>query len=131
MMMRSLVLGGLAAVTVIGVAAGSSVADDGRGRSVAPNQCISRPIETTKVIDDSTLYMDDRGGHAVLLHMSGGCLFDRDEAVGLKFDGGTTRICGPMDVDVTGSVTRTPTACIISSIEALTPEQATDYRKRR
>lgn len=131
MMVRSLILGGLAASAFVTVMAGASMAGDDRGRSVASDQCVSRPFDTTKVVDDSTLYIDDRRGHAMLLHMASRCLIDNYEAVGLKFSGGTSRICSTMDVDVTGSITTMPTACLISSVESLTPEQAADYRGRR
>ncbi len=130
-MIRSLVLGGVAAAAIIAVAAGASMAGDDRGRSVASDQCVSRPLDTTKVIDDKTLYMDDRHGHAVLLHMSGSCMNDSNEAIQLEYTGGSTRICSPMDVEVTGNAVTTQTRCFISSVEALTPEQAAAYRARR
>ncbi|EGF90273.1 hypothetical protein ABI_32890 [Asticcacaulis biprosthecium C19] len=129
-MTRNLIIGLAGAGAALAVLTSVSLAgEDGRG--VAAGQCVSRPLDQTKVIDDKTLYMDDRSGRAVLLHMSGACLFDQHEPVGLEFYGGSTRICDPLDVDVTGSVTTMPTRCIIASVESLTPEQAQAYRKAR
>lgn len=130
-MLRHWMFGIAGAGMALGLLTGVSLAgDEGRG-GVAAGQCVSRPLDQTKVIDDKTLYIDDRGGRAVLLHMSGSCLYNDSEPVGLEFHGGTTRICDPLDVDVTGSVTSMPTRCIVRSVEALTPEQAEAYRRMR
>lgn len=107
----------------------TSVADDrGRGRGVEPDQCVSRPLDTTRIVDRSTLYVDDYRGHAVLLHMTSQCLNQFHDAVGLEFRG-AERICDPMDVDVTDSImTEMPVPCMVDSVEALSKDQARAYR---
>ncbi|ESQ92229.1 hypothetical protein ABAC460_04885 [Asticcacaulis sp. AC460] len=131
-MLRNVIFGFAGAGVAVVVLTGATLAGDGeRSDRVAAGQCVSRPLDQTKIIDDETLYVDDRGGRAVLLHMSGACLFNSFEPVGLEFHGGAMRICDPLDVDVTGSVTTMPTRCIIRSVEALTPERAAEYRRRR
>lgn len=107
----------------------TSAADDrGRGRGVEPGQCVSRPLDATRIVDRSTLYVDDYQGHAVLLHMASQCLNQFHDAVGLTFRG-AERICDPMDVDVTDSVmTEMPVPCIVDSVEALNKDQAKVYR---
>lgn len=131
-MLRNVVFGSAGAGLAVVVLTGASLAGDGeRSDRVAAGQCVSRPLDQTKVIDDKTLYVDDRSGRAVLLHMSGPCLYNSFEPVGMEFHGGAMRICDPLDVDVTGAVTTMPTRCIISSVEALTPEQAAEYRRMK
>ena len=118
-------------VAVLALSATATQADDDRqSRSVAPGQCVSSPLDETRIIDDSTLYVDDYHGRAVLLHMSSQCLRDDHSAVGMKYFG-TQRICGPMDVQVTGSVLEFPTPCIISSVEALSKGDAKTYKHGR
>ncbi|ESQ76335.1 DUF6491 family protein [Asticcacaulis sp. AC402] len=130
--MRKLVLGlaGVAAAAAV-LTGGVLAKDEDRGRGVSADRCVARPLDQTKIIDEKTLYIDDRSGRAVLLHMSGACLHDRHEAIGLEFSGGMSRICDPLDVDVTGSVMTMPSRCIIASVEALTPAQAKSYRQMR
>ena len=101
--------------------------DRGRSRGVAPGQCVSSPLNRTRIVDSRTLYVDDYSGRAVLLHMSGECLNDRNEAIGVKFQG-TNQICDPLDVDITDSVLRMPTPCLVDSVEALDKDQAKAYR---
>lgn len=120
----------VAAAAVAGVSlAHAALHDDdrGRGQGAAPGQCVSAPLNTSKIIDSRTLYVDDYSGHAALLHMTTQCLNDRDEAIGIKFQG-TSRICGPLDVDITDSVLTMPTPCLIDSVEPLDKDQARAYR---
>ncbi len=112
---------------VLALAATASLAGEGRDRGVAAGQCVEAPLDQTRIIDSRTLYVDDDHGNAVLLHMAGECLNNRDEAVGLKFYGGE-RICDPMDVEVTDSVLTMPTPCMVASVEALGKDEAKSYR---
>ncbi len=111
------------------LAATATLASDDRDRttSVAPGQCVAEPLDTTRIIDKRTLYVDDYSGRAVLLHMSNECLNSFNEAVGLRFVG-TSEICGPLDVDVTDSVLTAPVPCMIESVEALSKDEARAYR---
>jgi hypothetical protein len=86
--------------------------------------CLMAPLETTKIIDDSTLLMIDRSGNAAVAHMSGACLIDPTSAVIMKYHG-TDSVCGPLDVDISGTVTGgIPTPCIIKSMEPVSKAQA-------
>lgn len=118
-----------AAGAVAALMATASMAHDdrGRGRDLAPDQCIATPLNNTRIVDSRTLYVDDRMGHAALLHMGSECLNSFHEAIGVKFQG-TSRICGPMDVDITDSIFTMPTTCMIDSIEALNKDEAKVYR---
>ena len=89
--------------------------------------CLEAPLQTTKIVNDSTLLMIDQGGNAAVAHMSGSCMIDSTSPVIMKYHG-TDEICGPLDVDISGTVTGgIPTACIISSIEPITKDQAKGY----
>lgn len=126
---RFVLLGAAAAGGLAILATASLASDDERSRGVGPGQCVSAPLDDTRVIDESTLYIDDYHGNAVLLHMTSQCLTDH-EAVALKFFG-SERICGPLDVDVTGSALTFPRPCIVGSVEALSKEEAKAYKHGR
>ena len=86
--------------------------------------CLMAPLDTTKIIDDSTLLMTDNHGTAVLAHMSGSCMIDPTSPVIMKYRG-TDSVCGPLDVDISGTVTGgLPIPCIVSSLEPITKAQA-------
>ncbi len=93
--------------------------------SKAPKQCLMSPLETTRVIDESTLYISDRSGKSALVHMNGSCM-STFEPVGFKFHGASD-ICDPIDADITGSLSSIPTHCFVKSIEFLTKEQDKAY----
>jgi hypothetical protein len=85
--------------------------------------CLMAPLETTKIINDSTLLMIDQVGNAAVAHMSTPCLIDPTSPVIMKYHG-TTSICGPLDADISGTVTGgIPMACIVSKFEPLTKAQ--------
>ena len=89
--------------------------------------CLRAPLDNTKIINDSTLLMTDNNGAAALVHMSGSCMIDPTSPVIMKYHG-TDEICGPLDVDISGTVTGgLPIACIISKIEPLSKAQAQTY----
>ena len=116
--------GAAAALTATASLAGNGW---GHGRELDPDQCLSRPLDQTRIVDSRTLYVDDYHGRAALLHMTTQCLNDFNEAIGLKFEG-TDRICGPMDVEITDSVFTTRGSCQIESVEALDKDRAKAYR---
>ena len=85
--------------------------------------CLMAPLDTTKIVDDSTLLIMDRMGNAAVAHMSGSCMIDPTSPVIMKFHG-TDEVCGPLDVDISGTVTGgLPTPCIIKSIEPISKAQ--------
>ncbi len=85
--------------------------------------CLEAPLDNTKIIDDKTLLLIDRGGQAALAHMAGSCLLDSTSPVIMKYHG-TTSVCGPLDVDISGTVTGgIPTPCIISTLEPISKAQ--------
>lgn len=97
-------------------------------RSVAANQCVSSPLEDSTVIDRQTLLLTDRGGNSLILHMTGPCM-TRNEAIKLEWRG-STRVCGALDVDVTGDITTAvPMRCMIDTVEPLTKEETVAYKK--
>ncbi len=97
-------------------------------RSVAPGQCVSSPLETTRVIDRQTLLLVDRSGNSLVMHMTGPCM-TKNEAIKMEYRG-STRICGPLDVDITGDITTVvPMHCMIDTIEPLTKEETVAYQK--
>jgi len=85
--------------------------------------CLMAPLETTRIINDNTLLMIDQTGNAAVAHMSSSCLIDPTSPVIMKYHG-TNEICGPLDVDISGTVTGgIPMPCIISKVEPLTKAQ--------
>ena len=92
--------------------------------------CYMAPLETTKIIDETTLLMVDAMGKGALVKMSSACLIDSTAPVIMKYHG-TTDICGPLDVDISGSVTGgIPTPCIINTITPLSQEQTKTYQSK-
>ncbi len=86
--------------------------------------CLMAPLDNTKIVDEQTLLMIDRSGAAAVAHMSGSCMIDATSPVIMKFHG-TDEICGPLDVDISGTVTGgIPIPCFVKSIEPLTKAQA-------
>ena len=86
--------------------------------------CLMAPLDNTKILNDSTLLMTDRTGNAALVHMSSSCLIDPTSPVIMKYHG-TNEICGPLDVDISGTVTGgLPIPCLISKIEPISKVQA-------
>lgn len=96
----------------------------------AQRTCVSAPLDDTKVIDDSTLLVTDYHGSAALIRMNGRCL-QKNEAIGIKYYG-SSQICDPVDVDITGSVaTNIPQHCFISSITSISKDEAKAYLAAR
>ena len=86
--------------------------------------CLMAPLDNTKIVNDSTLLMTDRTGTSVVAHMTGACMIDSTSPVIMKYHG-TDEICGPLDVDISGTVTGgIPIPCIVKSIEPVSKVQA-------
>ncbi len=93
--------------------------ETGRART-----CLMGPLDSTKIINDSTLLMTDRTGAAAIAHMTGSCMIDSTSPVIMKYHG-TNEICGPLDVDISGTVTGgLPISCNIAKIEPISKAQA-------
>jgi hypothetical protein len=122
-------VGGVAALGLIGVMGSQSFAQDDQARAktpAPPARCLGYPLEETRVIDSSTLYARDQSGHAALIKMKGPCL-EPDEAIGIKYYG-TNQICGPLDVDISGSaLTGIPRMCMIDTVTPLSKDEAKAY----
>ena len=87
-------------------------------------KCLMAPLDSTKILNDSTLLMTDQMGNAAVVHMTGSCMIDSTSPVILKYHG-TNEICGPLDVDISGTVTGgLPISCLIKSIEPISKVQA-------
>jgi len=96
----------------------------------AQRACVSAPLDDTKVIDESTLLVTDYHGGAALIRMNGRCL-EKNEAIGIKYYG-SSQICDPVDVDITGSVaTNIPQHCFINSITSISKDEAKAYMATR
>ncbi len=86
--------------------------------------CLMAPLDNTKILNDSTLLMTDRTGTAAVAHMTGSCMIDPTSPVIMKYHG-TNEICGPLDVDISGTVTGgLPISCLIKTIEPVSKAQA-------
>ncbi len=109
------------------VAACSSMPGDQASAAGSAKRCVSAPLQTTRIVNANTLYIEDQSGQAALMHMAGSCLGNFNEAVRMTFRG-STQICGPHDVDVTGQITSTAIPCFAESLEMLNKEQAASYR---
>ena len=97
-------------------------------RSVASAQCVSSPLENSTVIDRQTLLLVDRSGNSLVMHMTGPCM-TKNEAIKMEWHG-TSRICGPLDVDITGDITTVvPMHCMVDTVEPLTKEETLAYQK--
>jgi hypothetical protein len=96
-------------------------------RSVSAAQCVSSPLENSTVIDRQTLLLTDRSGNSLIMHMTGPCM-SKNEAIKMEYRG-STRICGPLDVDITGDITTVvPMRCMINTVEPLTREETLAYQ---
>ncbi len=118
------------AMVVVGCAATSQVdrKPNPGVRSVASAQCVSSPLENSTVIDRETLLLTDRSGNSLVMHMTGPCM-TKNEAIKMEYRG-TSRICGPLDVDITGDITTVvPMRCMVDTIEPLTKEETLAYQK--
>ena len=80
------------------------------------------------MIDRQTLLLVDRSGNSLVMHMTGPCM-TKNEAIKMEYRG-STRICGPLDVDITGDITTAiPMHCMVDTIEPLTKEETLAYQK--
>ena len=89
------------------------------GRSLAAGQCLSQPLDETRVLDEQTLLALDRSGRGALFHMASACLEVNEAVIMRYFSGGP--VCGPLDVDIAGSNggMMAPTHCLVDSVTPL------------
>lgn len=111
------------------VAACSTVPGDAAdaGGGGAPKRCLSAPLDTTRVLDGKTLFVEDRGGTAALIHMNASCLGSDFDPVGFTYRG-STQICHPIDADIKGQINTVAIPCFVKSIEILDKERAKELR---
>jgi len=93
----------------------------------SPRRCLSAPLDTTRVIDERTLFIQDRVGTAAILHMSSQCLSNFDPTM-FKFRG-TNDICSKNDAEISGLQGGTiATPCFVESIQWLSKDEVAKYR---
>jgi len=109
------------AIAITACTAMGPMADGG-----SPRRCLSAPLDTTRVIDEKTLFVQDRMGTAAILHMSSQCLSNFDPTM-FRFRG-TNDICSKNDADISGLQGHIPTPCFVQSIEWLSKEEVAKYR---
>lgn len=102
---------------------GSADADGGP----SPKRCLSAPLDTTRVLDGKTLFVEDRSGTAALIHMNASCLGTDMDPVGFTFRG-TSQICHPIDAEIKGRIDTIAIPCFVNSIEILDKERAHKLR---
>lgn len=109
------------------VAACSTVPGETASTGDSPRRCLSAPLDTTRVIDGKTLFVEDRGGTAALIHMNGSCLGREMDPVGFTYRG-TSQICHPIDAEIKGQIDTVAIPCFVKSIEFLDKDKATAFR---
>ncbi|MBP2158564.1 MULTISPECIES: DUF6491 family protein [Asticcacaulis] len=111
------------------VAACSTVPGDtaDAGEKASPRRCLSAPLDTTRVLDGKTLFVEDRSGTAALLHMNASCLGSDFDPVGFTFRG-SSQICHPIDAEIKGQINTVAIPCFVKSIEILDKERAKELR---
>ena len=96
-------------------------------RSVTGAQCVSAPLEESQVIDRQTLLLIDRSGNGLVMHMTSQCM-TKNEAIKMVYRG-SNRICGGLDVDITGDITTSiPMHCMVDTVEPLTRDEVVAYK---
>ena len=100
-------------------------ADAGGGAS--PRRCLSGSLDTTRVLDGKTLFVEDRSGTAALIHMNGSCLGTSFDPVSFTYRG-STQICRPIDADIKGQINTVAIPCFVKSIEFLDKDRANKLR---
>jgi hypothetical protein len=111
------------------VAACSTVPGDSAdaGGGPSPKRCLSGPLDTTRVLDGKTLFVEDRSGTAALIHMNASCLGSNFDPVGFTYRG-STQICHPIDADIKGQINTVAIPCFVKSIEILDKDKVQEYR---
>ena len=131
---KTVVRGRVIAVGLACAAAGLIVAacstvpgDSADAARPSPKRCLSAPLDTTRVLDGKTLYVEDRSGTAALIHMNASCLGTGFDPVGFTYRG-STQICHPADADIKGQINTVAIPCFVKSIEFLDKEKSQEYR---
>jgi len=116
----------IAAIAGAGLAVAACTAMGPQADGASPRRCLSTPLDTTRVIDEKTLFVQDRMGTAAVLHMRNQCLSNFDPTM-FKFRG-VSEICGRNDADISGLQGNIPTPCFVDNIEWLSKEEVAKYR---
>lgn len=119
------IAGGALALTALAGCVTTGMAPQPRGQSLASGQCLSQPLDDTRVLDDHTLLARDLSGRAALFHMASPCM-QVNEAIIMRYFGGGP-ICGPLDVDISGtngSGMIIPMHCMVQSVTPLSKAEA-------
>ncbi len=114
------------AVAGAGIAVTACTAMGPQAEGSAPRRCLSAPLDTTRVIDEKTLFIQDRMGTAAILHMSSQCLSNFDPTM-FRFRG-TNDICSKNDAEISGLQGHIPTPCFVESIQWLSKDEVAKYR---
>ena len=93
----------------------------------SPKRCLSTPLDTTRVLDGKTLFVEDRSGTSALIHMNASCLGTDMDPVGFTFRG-SSQICHPIDAEIKGQINTIAIPCFVKSIEILDKERANKLR---
>ncbi len=119
----------VAAVTIVagaGIAVTACTSMGPQADGASPRRCLSAPLDTTRVIDEKTLFVQDRMGTAAIVHMSHQCLSSFDPTM-FKFRG-VSDICKPNDADISGLQGNIRTPCFVENIQWLSKEEVAKYR---
>lgn len=119
-------VGVVAVVAGAGVTVAACTAMGPQADGMSPRRCLSAPLDTTRVVDEKTLFLQDRMGTAAILHMSSQCLSNFDPTL-FKYHG-TSDICSKNDADISGLQGHIPTPCFVESIQWLSKDEAAKYR---
>ncbi len=122
---RVYLAGSVMALVIIAAVSGQSIANDVRGTSASDMpaaHCLGYPYET-RVIDRSTLYMQDQYGNGALVKTKSPCL-GADAVVALKAGG--ANICSRVDVEIKSQAS-TSEVCRVASVTPLSSDKAKTY----
>lgn len=97
------------------------------GDGPSPRRCLSAPLDTTRVLDGKTLFVEDRSGTAALIHMNASCLGTDMDPVGFTYRG-SSQICHPIDAEIKGQINTVAIPCFVKSIEIVDKERANKLR---
>ena len=115
-----------AIVAGAGIAVTACTAIGPQTEGASPRRCLSAPLDTTRVIDEKTLFVQDRMGTAAVLHMRNQCLSNFDPTM-FRFPG-TNDICNKNDADISGLQGNIPLPCFVDNIQWLSKEEVAKYR---
>jgi len=116
-----------AAAGLIVAACSTAPGDSADAARPSPKRCLSAPLDTTRVLDGKTLFVEDRSGTAALIHMNASCLGSGFDPVSFTYRG-STQICHPIDAEIKGQINTVAIPCFVKSIEILDKDKVQEYR---